>query len=166
MNENALKKGLLSSDKQDWATPDYFVRLVEKKLGQTFDLDVCAYDHTAKAPKWYTEEDDALTREWDAPLCWMNPPYGGALPVWLDYARNQAQKHGNTIVCLIPARTDTTWFHDIAIHGKIIFLRGRIKFEQNGATSGSPAFPSMLVIFGTAPGFTTWDWKMDMKWHI
>ena len=158
-----ITKGMMSSERQDWATPQYFVDAVEKKLGRKFDLDVCAYDHTAKAPNWFTEKDDALTKDWNAPLCWMNPPYGGALPTWLQYAQNQAGKHGNTIVCLIPARTDTAWFHDIAVKGKIIFLRGRIKFEQDGNDKGSPAFPSMLVIFGEESGFDTWEWKKEIK---
>ena len=158
-----LTHGMFSSNKHDWATPQYFVDLVEEKLERKFDLDVCSYDYTAKAPKWFTENDDALTKEWDAPLCWMNPPYGKELSIWLKYAKEQAQKHKNTIVCLVPARTDTAWFHDIAIHGKIIFLRGRIKFEQNGKSSGSPAFPSMLVIFGEEPSMETWEWKKFIK---
>ena len=157
----SVTTGMMSSVKQDWATPIEFVKKVERFIGAAFDLDVCAYDHTAKAPRWYTEVDDALTKEWDAATCWMNPPYGKALPSWLDYARKQARRHGNKIVCLIPARTDTAWFHDIAIDGKIVFLRGRIKFERDGESGGSPAFPSMLVIFGEKPGFETWEWRFD-----
>ena len=154
--------GMMSSDRQDWATPPDFIRKVEKKIGRKFDLDVCAYDHTAKAPKWFTEKDDALTKEWSAPLCWMNPPYGRALPIWLKYAYDQSQKHNNTIICLVPARTDTAWFHDIATKGTIVLLRGRINFEQEGEKAGSPAFPSMIVVFNDKSGFNTWEWKNEV----
>ena len=154
-----MTEGMFSSKDHDWETPDSFVRLVETKLGAKVGLDVCAHECTAKAPRWFTEKDDALTKEWDEPVCWMNPPYGRSLPIWLEYARSQAEAHSNRVICLVPVRPDTAWFHDIAIHGRIIFLRGRIKFERNGDNSGSPAFPSMLVIFGEEPGMETWDWK-------
>ena len=154
-------KGMMSSDKQDWETPQTFVDLVSKKLGESFGLDVCAYDLTAKAPKWFTEADNALTKEWDAPMCWMNPPYGKELPIWLKYAEEQARDHKNKIVCLIPARTDTKWFHEIATKGQIILLKGRINFLQGGEKVGSPAFPSMLVIFGKKRKIKVWDWKNE-----
>ena len=159
MANKTMTSGLMSSDRQDWETPQEFVELIEKKLNFKFDLDSCAYDHTAKAPKWYTEEDDALKQDWTIKPktnVWMNPPYGGALPTWLEYAYNQSQIHDSRVVCLIPARTDTAWFHDIATRGLIVFLRGRIKFQQQGEKTGSPAFPSMLVIFdghNNEPGF-------------
>ncbi len=160
--QTRMTRGLMSSERQDWETPMSFVKLVEKKINKTFDLDVCTYDHTTKAPKWFTEADDALTKEWSEPTCWMNPPYGGALPTWLKYAYEQSQKHNNTIVCLIPSRTDTAWFHDWAAKGEIVFLRGRIKFEQQGEITGTPAFPSMIVIFDKSRPprtFNTWEWK-------
>lgn len=154
-----ITKGMMSSEKQDWETPWSFIDKVQQHFGYHITLDVCAYPHTAKANRFFTEDDDALTKEWDHPVCWMNPPYGRVLKTWLQYAHDQSLKHGNKIICLVPARTDTAWFHDIAVYGKIIFLRGRIKFLQGGKDVGSPAFPSMLVIFGEPAEMRTWSWK-------
>jgi len=155
---------MMTSIDQDWATPQYFVDLVEKEFSLKFTLDVCAYDHTAKAKKWFTEADDALTQEWKG-NCWMNPPYGQAIPIWLDYAYKQSQKHGSTIVCLVPARTDTVWFHTAAQRGSLYLLKGRIAFERaNGEdTEHKPgAFGSVLIAFGpdTVPdSIQRWEWK-------
>ncbi len=159
---------MMTSVDQDWATPQEFVNLIEKKMNIKFNLDVCAYDHTAKAPLWFTEEDDALKMDWSAPVCWMNPPYGQALPIWLNYAHEQSMKHNNTIVCLVPARTDTRWFHLAYERGSIILLKGRIAFERGHGkdTEHKPgAFGSMLVIFrGNKKTRTirTWNWKEEL----
>ena len=169
--EKELKEGIFSSKDMDWATPQYFVDLVEEKFGIRFDLDVCAYDHTAKAKKWFTEEDDALKQDWNESVCWMNPPYGSALPKWLDYAYEQHKKHGNTIVCLVPARTDTVWFHKAAERGCLYLLKGRIAFERaNGQDiEHKPgAFGSMLIIFSNNFIFPKeqifrWEWKNELS---
>lgn len=166
MGRNISK--MMTSIDQDWATPSYFVDLVEKKLNLKFELDACAYDHTAKAPKWYTEKDDALTQDWKG-VVWMNPPYGRALPKWLYYARQQSKKHKSVIVCLVPARTDTIWFHNNAKKGNLILLKGRISFEKahgNDTEHKPGAFGSMLIIFGGgfAPNkISRWNWKKDLK---
>ena len=155
---------MMTSIDQDWATPQSFVNLVEKKLKLKFELDVCAYDHTAKAPRWFTEEDDALTKDWKG-TCFMNPPYGQAIPKWLDYAYEQSQKHNSTIVCLVPARTDTVWFHTAASRGHLILLKGRIAFERSHGKDiehKPGAFGSMLIIFGAEKDtITRWEWKND-----
>jgi phage N-6-adenine-methyltransferase len=159
---------MMTSIDQDWATPQYFVDLVEKKFKIKFDLDVCAYDHTAKAPKWFTEEDDALTKDWKG-TCWMNPPYGQAIPKWLDYAYEQSKKHGSTIVCLVPARTDTVWFHTAHKRGSMHLLKGRIAFERahgNDTEHKPGAFGSVLIAFGpniTKEKIRTWEWKNDLS---
>ncbi len=164
--ENISK--MMTSIEQDWATPQSFVNLVEKKMNLKFDLDVCAYNHTTKAKKWFTEQDDALTKEWKG-NCWMNPPYGQAIPIWLNYAYEQSQKHGSTIVCLVPARTDTVWFHNAAGRGTLILLKGRISFERAHGkdTEHKPgAFGSMLIVFG--PNYEKniikrWEWKNELS---
>lgn len=73
----------------------------------------------------------------------MNPPYGRTIGHWVKKAYDESRK-GATVVCLLPSRTDTAWWHDYAMHGDVIFLRGRLKF--GGAKSGAP-FPSALVTF-------------------
>ena len=160
---------MMTSIDQDWATPQYFVDLVEKKMNKKFDLDCCAYDHTAKAPKWLTEEDDALSKDWIGNV-WMNPPYGQAIPTWLNYAYEQSQKNNSTIVCLVPARTDTVWFHEAAARGNLTLLKGRIAFERahgKDTEHKSGAFGSMLIIFSKdkkyMPGkISRWEWKNDL----
>ncbi len=159
---------MMTSIDQDWATPQYFVDLVEKKMDIKFNLDVCAYDHTAKAPSWFTEEDDALKMQWTS-NCWMNPPYGQAIPTWLNYAYEQSKKHKSTIVCLVPARTDTVWFHNAAERGMLILLKGRISFERAHGkdTEHKPgAFGSMLIVFGPNYEKNTikrWEWKNELS---
>ncbi len=159
---------MMTSIDQDWATPDVFVRLVEKHFDIKFNLDVCAYDHTAKAPLWFTEEDDALQQEWTQ-ICWMNPPYGQAIPIWLNYAYEQSQKHGSTIVCLVPARTDTVWFHTAVARGSLHLLKGRIAFERAHGkdTEHKPgAFGSALIAFGPniqRGQIRTWEWKNELS---
>ena len=155
----------LKNDRNDWATPQSFIDLVERKLGLKFNLDACAYDHTAKAPEWFTEEDDALTKDWRGTV-WMNPPYGKTIPAWVEYAYEQSVKHGSTVVCLLPARTETRWFHYVVEHGEVILLKKRILFEHPDGVSmkgkGNFTIGSVLAIFGPRAekgkiGY--WDWS-------
>jgi len=157
----SITTGMMSSNQQDWSTPPEFMEAMNKE----FDLDACAYDSTAKAPKHFTEEQNALELDWEGTV-WMNPPYGRALPIWLQKAYEESQKeHCDEVWCLVPARPDTSWFHDIACKGHIILLRGRISFHQGGKSVGSPAFPSMLVIFkkNKPKKISTWEWKTNPK---
>lgn len=160
---------MMTSIDQDWATPQYLVDLIEEVMSIKFTLDCCAYDHTTKAPIWFTEKDNAMTKNWIGTV-WMNPPYGQDIPIWLEYAYNQHLQHKSTIVCLVPARTDTVWFHTAASRGFIVLMKGRIAFERaNGTdTEHKPgAFGSMLVIFGDKSMYppdviTRWEWKNDL----
>ncbi len=169
MAQNKDISKMMTSIEQDWATPQSFVDLVEITFDIKFNLDVCAYDHTAKAPLWFTEEDDALQMEWSAPVCWMNPPYGQALPKWLDYAYEQSQKHKSMIVCLVPARTDTVWFHTAHKRGEMFLLKGRIAFERahgQDIEHKPGAFGSVLIAFGpevTKGKISTWEWKNELS---
>lgn len=130
------------SSKTDlWATPqDLFDRLHAK---HGFTLDACATPDNAKCPTYYTTEQDGLKQEWRG-VVWMNPPYGRAIAAWMRKAYESA-KHGAKVVCLVPARTDTAWWHDYATKGRIEFLRGRLKF--GGGKTNAP-FPSAIVVFG------------------
>lgn len=123
-----------SSASDDWSTPQHIV----DQYGN-FDLDPCASSKNAKAPRYFTKEDDGLSKEWFGRV-WMNPPYGREIGKWV----KKAYGSGCECVCLLPARTDTKWFHDYCTEGRIVFLRGRIKF--NGHKNAAP-FPSMIVIF-------------------
>lgn len=129
-----------SSERHDWETPQYIFDGLNAEFG--FDLDVCATDTTAKCRRYFTKEFDALEQNWQG-VCWMNPPYGRQIEKWMKKAFESAWS-GSLVVCLVPARTDTHWWHRYATRGEIRYLRGRLKFE--GAANSAP-FPSAIVIF-------------------
>lgn len=110
-----------------------------------FTLDVCARPENAKCSNYYTPAQDGLKQPWTG-TCWCNPPYGRDVGKWVAKAQAAALE-GATVVMLLPARTDTRWFHDYIYNKEnieISFLRGRLKF---GDGKGSAPFPSMLVVF-------------------
>ena len=123
-----------------WATPQDFFDKLDAEFG--FELDVCATPENAKCPRYFTKEMDGLAQEWKG-VCWMNPPYGREIGLWMHKALRSSQ-NGATVVCLIPARTDTAWWHDCAMKGEIRFIRGRLKF--GGGKANAP-FPSAIVVF-------------------
>lgn len=134
-----MNNAVMFSSKTDmWETPKDFFDELDKEFH--FTCDVCAIKENAKCAKYYTPEQDGLKQEWDG-VCWMNPPYGKAIGKWV----KKAAESKATVVCLLPARTDTKWFHEY-IYGKaeIRFVKGRIKF---GNSKNSAPFPSMVVIF-------------------
>lgn len=138
-----------SSENQTWCTPWAFFKEIDTEFH--FDLDAAATERSAKCSNFYTPETDGLSQEWNVPpekAVFCNPPYGRELKFWVQKAYEEAQK-GTKIVLLIPARTDTAYFHDyIYKKANIRFLRGRIKFENELEESkGSAPFPSMLVIY-------------------
>jgi len=126
-----------SSATDIWATPqELYDRL---NAVHHFSLDVCALAENAKCERYFTPEQDGLAQEWIG-VCWMNPPYGREIRKWMRKAWNAGVK----VVCLVPARTDTAWWHDYAMKGDIEFLRGRLKF---GNSKDNAPFPSAIVIF-------------------
>lgn len=148
-----VDKALFTSNSTEWATPWSFIH---QFIGFNFTLDVCATIDNAKAPAFYTKEVDGLKQDWHffdrGGACWMNPPYGRDIGKWVEKAHDESLK-GATVVCLLPSRTDTKYFHrfiwdeekDKSRPGVTVrFLRGRIKFV--GAKNSAP-FPSMIVIF-------------------
>lgn len=129
-----------SSATEMWATPQEFFDRLNAEFG--FQTDVCAIAENAKCAKFYTPEDDGLAQEWSG-VCWMNPPYGRVIGKWMRKAY-EASQQGATVVCLVPARTDTKWWHDYAMKGEARFVRGRLKF---GGHANSAPFPSAVVVF-------------------
>ena len=134
---------LMFSSKTDmWATPqDVFDKLNDEF---NFNTDVCASKSNAKCSHYYTEEDDGLAQEWKG-SCFMNPPYGRTIGQWVSKAYKESTK-GATVVCLVPARTDTKWWHENIIDNdaEVRFIKGRLKF---GGHKNSAPFPSAIVIF-------------------
>lgn len=132
------------SDTDEWATPPGLFAELDREFG--FQLDVCASPGNAKCGRYFTREDDGLQQEWVG-VCWMNPPYGRTIGQWILKAL-EASRNGATVVCLVPARTDTRWWQDYVTQAADVrFIRGRLKF--GGAANGAP-FPSAVVVFGCA----------------
>jgi phage N-6-adenine-methyltransferase len=137
-----------SSQTNEWATPqDLFDRL-NQEFG--FTLDPCATPENAKCERFYTKGDDGLSKSWAGETVFVNPPYGRQIRLWIKKA---AEEVTATVVCLIPARTDTSYWHDYIWDEEnnqpykgveLRFIRGRIKF---GSMDKDAPFPSCLVIF-------------------
>ena len=128
-----------SSKTDEWATPQSFFDQLDAEYG--FEVDVCATPENAKCARFYTREQDGLAQEWRG-VCWMNPPYGRQIGKWV---RKAAEATGATVVCLIPSRTDTAWWHDYVLpFGDIQYVRGRLKF---GGSPHNAPFPCAVVVF-------------------
>lgn len=106
-----------------------------------FDLDVCATSENAKCKKYYTKQDDGLVQPWYGTV-WMNPPYGREIGKWMRKA-NEAANAGAVVVCLVPARTDTAWWHECVLPHEVRFIKGRLKF---GEAKNGALFPSAVVV--------------------
>ena len=137
-----------SSNNSDWETPpDFFDRL----RGEfRFTLDVCATRENTKCKAFYTPELNALTKRWHRMVrpdgwAWMNPPYGREIVKWVQKAACES-RFGLNIVCLLPARTDTKWFHNYVFGTctELRLVKGRLKF---GGHDNSAPFPSMVAIY-------------------
>lgn len=129
-----------SSQSDNWATPREFFDELNREFH--FNLDVCASESNAKCESYFTVEDNGLAQQWSG-TCFMNPPYGRTIGSWMQKAY-QSSLEGATVVCLVPARTDTRWWHDLASKGEVRFVKGRLKFGD--AKTNAP-FPSAVVIF-------------------
>lgn len=138
-----LTSGLFSSKSNEWATPIALFRELDAEFH--FDLDPCCTHENAKCEIHYTIEDDGLSKNWGGRRVFCNPPYGRELPKWVRKCYEES-KRASVVVMLIPARTDTSYFHDFIYHKakEIRFIRGRLHFNES--RQGAP-FPSMIVVF-------------------
>lgn len=134
---------LMTSKSNEWETPqDLFDKL---NAEFNFTLDPCATRENAKCDKYYTIEDDGLSKNWFFEHIFMNPPYGREVGKWVKKAFEN--RYESVIVGLIPARTDTKYWHDyIQDKAEVRFIRGRVYFINNGKTGPAP-FPSAIVIW-------------------
>ena len=136
-----INNGLFTSKTDQWATPQNFFDKLNAQYN--FELDVCADKTNHKVEKYYDEQTNGLIQPWAPYKCWMNPPYGRVIGQWMKKAYDESQL-GALVVCLVPARTDTKWWHDYAMRGGVEFIRGRLKF---GDSKNSAPFPSAIVVF-------------------
>lgn len=135
---------LFSSKEEVWATPQDFFDHLDEEFN--FTLDPCALPENAKCAKFFTPEDDGLLQDWGGETVFCNPPYGRKIYSWVQKCSEESKKPNTKVVMLIPARTDTKYFHEFIYHKAtdIRFVRGRLKF---GDGKNSAPFPSMVVVF-------------------
>lgn len=137
------KELMFSSKTDDWYTPIDFYKELNKEFN--FNLDPCCDEENKKCEKYFTKEDNGLIQDWEGYRVFCNPPYGREIKKWVKKAYEESKKNNTLVVMLIPARTDTSYFHDyIYKKSEIRFIRGRLKF---GGSKNPAPFPSMVVIF-------------------
>jgi len=168
---------MFSSKNKNFDTPQWLYRKLSTEF--FFNLDVCASHDNTKCISYLSEKQDALSFDWSSfkhlnGICWMNPPYGRSIGKWMKKAYQESLK-GCTVVCLVPARTDTNWWWKWVLNAKEIrFLKGRLifgsdaywswiwdqeylpdskgvlkkntLFKQYGKKNSAP-FPSAIVVF-------------------
>lgn len=134
-----MNKILFSSNKDDWETPLELFNELDQEFH--FTIDVCANYDNKKCNRYYSKKDNGLLQDWTKETVWCNPPYGRKISEWV----KKAKESNATVVMLLPARTDTKWFHEyIYKNAEVRFIKGRLKFV--GSQNSAP-FPSMIVIF-------------------
>lgn len=136
-----MNPGLTTSKTDDWSTPAGFFEALNRTF--QFQTDVCATASNAKCQRYFTPEQNGLAQEWSG-VCWMNPPYGRGIEDWVRKASLSARRNKATVVCLLPARTDTQWWQTFCKDAEVYFVPGRLKF--NGGKGRAP-FPSAVVVF-------------------
>jgi len=142
-NKAHIRRVMTSSEDMTWATPQKWFDYLNLEFG--FTLDPCCLPATAKCKKFYTPVEDGLSKSWQDERVFMNPPYGREIGKWMKKAHDEALNNGALVVCFVPARVDTDWWHRYAIKAADIrYPKGRVKFE--GADASAP-FPVAIVVF-------------------
>ena len=138
-----MTEGLFSSKSNEWATPAQTFNQLDEEFH--FNLDLCSTHENAKCERHFTIKEDGLKQDWGGARVFCNPPYGREIGKWVKKCYYES-KNCEVVVMLIPARTDTAYFHDYIYHKakEIRFIRGRLHF--NDSKQGAP-FPSMVVVF-------------------
>lgn len=133
-----INSTLFSSNTDQWATPKDFFDKLDREFH--FDLDPCADESNHKTPEYFTKEQNGLLQDWSGRRVFCNPPYGRKIGAWVEKAYREGTKDGTIVVLLIPARTDTRYFHDFILHrSEIRFVPGRLRFG-GGSAVGAVSF--------------------------
>ena len=151
-------KALHSSKSNEWETPQWLFDKLNEEFN--FTLDPCTTKEMAKCKKYYTQVEDGLIQDWSKDIVFMNPPYGKDISKWITKALSSSIK-GATVVCLIPARTDTNWFQYCWKADYLYSIKGRVKFLQEGKSVGSATFPSVIVVWNHKDNF-----KLNFDGHL
>jgi phage N-6-adenine-methyltransferase len=145
-----ITSGMMTSETPEWSTPKELFDDLDREFGP-FDLDPCATPENAKCEDYIDASLDGLAQRWYGRV-FMNPPYGRQIVRWVRKAWEESQSgHCHLVVCLLPARTDTAWFHDYCARGEIRYLRGRLHFNDDRRPGARAPFPSMVVVFRPPP---------------
>ena len=146
----ATRLVMFSSKGGKWSTPHDFFKKLDWRFGP-FDLDACATPDNAKCKTFFTEEEDGLKKSWQGHTVFVNPPYGRGIDAWIKKGYEEAQDPDTKVVMLIPARTDTKYWHDYVMKAEMVFfIKGRLKF---GDSENSAPFPSAVVVFTKRPQY-------------
>jgi phage N-6-adenine-methyltransferase len=136
--------------------------VIEARYGK-FDLDVAATAATAKAPRFFTKENDARPQVWCGENVWMNPPYGRGIGVWTMSAVHEVRcERASRVVALLPANTSAHWFAIAAACAReVLFLTGRVSFLLDGVPQKGNTGGSVIMVFerGPAVPWSIWDWQ-------
>jgi hypothetical protein len=140
--------------KEPWEAPSALVKAAEELIGKSFTLDAHALTKkSARAPSFLTPKQDPLEQPWPG-VVWVSPPYGRTLHQWTQKAFDESRTNASVVCMLLPARTDTKFFHEVCTKGNVYLIRGRVAFVVNGKPildgNGRPSpakFPSMLAVF-------------------
>lgn len=152
------RDALFSHASDEWGTPQWLFDLLNKEF--EFDADAAASDENAKCEFYFNQEVDALVSNWSDDTLFLNPPYS-KIGAFMQKAYD-ASVAGATVVCLIPARTCTKYWHDYCMKAyEVRLIRGRVKFTNPSKKDlTSATFPSCIVVFGGNSG-KYWHYKDD-----
>jgi site-specific DNA-methyltransferase (adenine-specific) len=140
----ATQKIMFSSGTGVWSTPQDFFDKLNWRFGP-FDLDPCASPYNTKCANFYTEIENGLSKDWGGHTVFVNPPYGRGIDKWIKKGYEESLKDKTKVVMLVPARTDTKYWHEYVMKAaEIHFIKGRLKFGD--ATNCAP-FPSAVIVF-------------------
>ncbi len=158
----------VSSAHHNWHTPPELLASLYA-AGLMFDLDPCSPTNDrrrapVKAKAYYVEADDALSLVWHGRV-FLNPPYGRDIIRWIEKAHTSvSERHAQSVLALVPARTETTWWHaHIAGRAHVFLLKGRLAF---GDGKNSAPFPSALALWGDDASAAKIATALPEAWHI
>ena len=137
-----MERALFTSNSDEWTTPQELYKELNKRF--KFTLDPCSTNENHLCDKYFTKEDDGLSKSWKGETVYVNPPYSN-IKKWVEKCYMEHKTNGTSVVMLIPSRTDTIYFHNYIYHkADIEFIKGRLHFSNS---KNSAPFPSMIVIY-------------------
>ena len=141
-----INKSWYTSEKGYWETPSWLFNILDSFY--QFDCDVAANKYNALCKHYFCLEDSCLDNVWHKKN-FMNPPYGSEIKSFIIKAHEEYFLRNNIIIALLPARTDTRWFHNyIYKKTEILFIKNRLQYQIAGKGDRDAPFPSMIVGWG------------------